>query len=228
MYVLLWDEAGDKKKQVQSVATLLSEKENYLFLENKLQELLPTNEIKFARVRLNDSYLQQVKQYLDHFFDHLNNEDSSMVFVIWKSNSLLYKDMYEEVFLLSQSMCDDEISFTPDQNNVLQRRNNTSSYKEFGITSIQELNSEENKCIQLLDIIAGLLVFFREHYGTYEIRRQSSNRYEQLEDFERELHMRCELMSHFFALLQKHYGPVTIFENGAWGVDSERVIVLEY
>gem|GEM_PF-5390999 len=79
-----------------------------------------------------------------------------------------------------------------------------------------------------MDIIAGITIFLREHYGTYMIRSQSADRYEQMEEFERELHIRCELVSHFFGLLEKNYGAVMVMENGSWSVESERVVVLEY
>ena len=80
----------------------------------------------------------------------------------------------------------------------------------------------------MMDIIAGISIFLREHAGTYLIRSQSTDRYEQMDEFERELHIRCELVAHFLGLMEKHYGEVSISEHGIWSVASESIVVMDF
>jgi hypothetical protein len=228
MYLLRWDEAWSSEKEHQCIAALLCDEEESGDISASLKASWPLHELKFARVRYNDSYLQEVKTFLDAFFTLTQESDLTLMVILGSSSSLIWDEMYDELFLLSQSIADDEIRFAPDKNNVLSRWNHGPRCKEFGIVGIQEQDSQQEPLIQMMDIISGITIFLREHAGTYMIRNQSSDRYEQMEEFERELHIRCELVAHFLNLIERSYGPVSISEKGIWSVESERVVVMEF
>ncbi len=228
MYLLVSDEAGNEDKQHQSIGSLLIEQDQHEELLTYLWAYFDQRELKFARVRKNDAYLQEAKKLLGVFFESLSQTEATLMTIYTKDSKNQSHDMYEELFLIAQSLADDEIKFTPDKNTNLQRWNHGKRLSQYWIVGIEEQDSEQNLIIQAMDIIAGITLFLREYHGTYLIRSQSTDRYEQMEEFERELHIRCELVSHFVSLLEKHYGKVTVLENGTWSVESERVVALEY
>jgi len=104
MYILVGDEAGSREKEHQSVATMLGEKQAIEALSQSLTQTLPTHELKFARVRHNDSYLQEVKGALDMFFAACSNVELTLMVILGKASHLVWDEMYEELFLLSQSI----------------------------------------------------------------------------------------------------------------------------
>lgn len=231
MYTLWSDEAWDSSKWFQSISTLLIDTESCSALWIKLEEVsqkFDQTDLKFTRVRTNTSYAGMVNELLITFFDSLDREDVFFLFCSGVSDEMIFGDMYEEIFLLVQWRVDDEIIFCPDANNMMKRYSKISTYKEYGVTKILEQDSKQSSITQVMDIMAGIINFLREHYGTYRARSQSNNHFDQMSDFDRELHFRCQVTENFLNLLDKYIGEHKILESGLLHTQSEQCLILDY
>lgn len=225
---LISDEAGSSEKGYQGIAWLLIWQGQSEMIQEVLESQLGSKELKFARVRTNASYTEYAKEALSVFFDTRLSDEGRLIIMQSKSDVNEYLDMYEEIFLLAQSFADQDIIFQPDKNTILQRWKQVKKLRDFGIAEIQEQDSSTNTCVQIMDIIAWISVFLHEHYGTYRTWKESGNRFEQMDEYARDLHLRCELVHHFFGLLETSFWEVTLHEHGLRSISSESVMVLEY
>ncbi len=228
MYILYSDEAGSQEKWLQAISTILLTKEQIpLFDDLSIQR--QTHELKFSRVRTSDSYTQELIDFLVSSIELIWVIESQLVVLIGSSHDSLYADMYEEVFLIAQWYTNGEFAFHPDQKNMMKRYDRASSLKdEFWMTYIQEMDSSTSVLTQTMDIIAWLTIWLREHHGTYRAWKESWDRYQRLGKFDRELHMRCEVVDAFFDALKKEWCEVWVSEEWIWYGEDERVMVLEY
>lgn len=231
MYTLRSDEAWDASKWYQSIASILIHQDCVADLTHALDTVLQKykqTDLKFARVRTNAGYVEMVKEFLTTFFDTLDREDIFFVLCSGMSHESVFGEMYEEIFLLTQSKIDDNISFCPDKNNMMKRYDKLETYKEYGVIQIIEQDSETSVLTQTMDIVAGSINFLREHHGTYRAWSQSENRYEQQDDFERELHFRCLVTEHLLEMMSNYLGEIEVLESWLLLVQSEQCIMLDY
>lgn len=231
MHYLRSDEAWDTTKWFQSIASVLIHeewvKDLSTILDQKLQKLDHTD-LKFSRVRTNAGYVEMVNEFLTTFLDALDRKASFFVLCSGTSTDILYGDMYEEILLLTQWKVDNEITFCPDANNMMKRYDKLETYKEYGVVQIQEQDSKSSSITQVMDIIAGCINFLREYHGTYRARTQSENRYEQLDDFDRELHFRCLVTEHLLTSLGEYIGEIRVLETWLLHIESEQCLMLDY
>lgn len=228
MYRLYSDEAWDEKKWWQSVSSLLLSEEDSMYLDKALPKL-SWHELKFSRVRTNESYTQEVASCLSVFLESFFSYDMQLVVLVWSSHSSLYADMYEEIFLLSQSFVDGEFAFHPDQKNMMKRYDRSVALRqEYWISLVTQMDSSLSMIIQVMDIIAWLTIWLKTHYGTYWARKEIDDRYEKLKSFDRQLHMKCVVVDALLQWFERRWCSVWISEDWIWYVDNERVMVLEY
>ncbi len=229
---IVWsDEAWGSEKDLQAIASVILDNDESEILVEKLTNFASETfetELKFARVRNNVAYTETVKNFLEVFVAYFSKTEWKIFLISWSDTKPILDQMYEEIFLLAQWWVEDEIIFCPDKNNMLKRYASAEVYKQYWVTEIREQNSEEAIIVQVMDIISWIIIFLREHYGTYRARKEWGDRFQKLADFERALHMRCEVVHHFFELLEKHIGKVEVLETWLFAVDGERVVVLEW
>ena len=194
-------------------------------LLSKESQKYEIKEFKFSRVRTNAGVVEQTNAMLSVFLWFCALSDVQMLVISGEDESV--HELYEEIFLLAQSMGSGEIEFCPDTNNALKRYTKASQLIEYGIVGIHEQDSQEQLIVQMMDLVAGITGWLREHYGTYRARKQSTDRHQQMDEFTRELHMRCEVVDHMLWLMGEHMWEVIVTDTGLWAVESERVVVVE-
>lgn len=228
MYHLRSDEAGSAEKWLQCVTAILIDEESSEKIYSKFtyEDLELIHDAKFSKLRTNAWIKEKLQKMLDIFVDSLN--DLSVLLISWESGQSVYQDMYEEVFLLTQSIAADEIQFFPDQNNALKWYEKSKMLLEYGIIDAVEQDSETAPLVQIADIISGITIFLREHHGTYRAWKTVWDRHKQMEQFDRELHLRCELIEYFFLLLQNKWYKIDLSEEWLWSTESDKLLILEY
>ena len=189
---------------------LIKTAENFNRIPFRIKKFTKRSELKIAELEFEANNVEYVIQQF------ISGEDESV------------HELYEEIFLLAQSMGSGEIEFCPDTNNALKRYTKASQLIEYGIVGIHEQDSQEQLIVQMMDLVAGITGWLREHYGTYRARKQSTDRHQQMDEFTRELHMRCEVVDHMLWQMSDHMWEVIVTDTGLWVVESERVVVVEY
>ncbi len=232
MWRLYSDEAWELDQWIKSIAAVILQEQDAQELSSLLDQQSQKYEIKefkFARVRTNAGVVEATNAMMSVFFELFAQTDGKICVISGAGSIWVVHEMYDEIFLISQSGSGDEgIQLLPDTNNALKRYEQTARFGEYGIVWVQEQDSQEQLLIQMMDLISGITVWLREHHETYWAWTQISDRHQQMEEFDRDVHFRCELVDHFVGLIQEYIGELSVTDTGLWVVESERAVVLEY